>query len=446
HERRLISTSFHNPVMPFIRYDTGDVVVLDPEMRPCACGRSLPRILAIAGRKDECLLTPSGRRLPSVNFYSVFRDCPEVTRFQIVQYGLQSVDVRVGLRPDASGIPQVLNRLRQAMALRCGADVEITISPTTNFLANRDGKIPTVVRRPGTPTVEEHPAYVVTSRLAWDWEGQQLEVLKLDWNEADRVPCPGVLPALQAALQRENLVCWYPAVESERLQRKIAAYANVEHDNVVLAHGSDAGAEAVATAFLRPRDVVLQLVPSYDQFRATVEQRGARIEHFRFLGDQAFPLHEFEQVVRQHTPRLVYLCNPNNPIGYGLGLGPLSAVAGICRRNSAVLLVDEAYYEFHGVTALGLMRDNPELIVSRSFSKAFGLAGLRLGYLIGNAQTIGLLQRALNPKHVTELAKVAASAALDEVDAMWAHVGEVNAGRDRLLGLLARYGVATYPS
>src|SRR6185295_17299222 len=90
-EFRLVATSFHNPVMPFIRYETGDIVRLAedaPSDGFFPLEKYPPLIQSIAGRKDECIVTPDGRRLPSVNFYSVFRDQTEVLKFQLVQYGL----------------------------------------------------------------------------------------------------------------------------------------------------------------------------------------------------------------------------------------------------------------------------------------------------------------------------------------------------------------------
>ena len=142
-ERKLIATSLHNPVMPLIRYDTGDRVLIAEEASP---GRLYPRIKKVLGRKDECLLGADGRRMPSLNFYSLLQDYHSVLRFQFVQSALDRLTVRLSIRPGAEGVDEMLAQLRKEVVRRVGPDFELKLELTDDFVRNRDGKTPTFAR------------------------------------------------------------------------------------------------------------------------------------------------------------------------------------------------------------------------------------------------------------------------------------------------------------
>ena len=138
--------------------------------------------------------------------------------------------------------------------------------------------------------------------------------------------------------------------------------------------------------------------------------------------------------------------NPNNPIGYTIGLDTLRELLECCSRLSTILIVDEAYFEFCGITAADLVPESSHLVVTRSFSKAFGLAGLRLGYLLAGRQITGVLNRANNPKSVTSFAKVGALAALRDLAHIHRYVDEVRQSRTEFEGFFKRQGIKYYPS
>jgi phenylacetate-CoA ligase len=154
-EYRLVTTGFHNPVMPFIRYETGDVVRAMPGgQRACPCGRTMPLVHSVAGRKDECIYTADGRRLPSLNFYTVFRKYTAIARFQLAQYGLREIVVRIEPRRGATLEPALLRQLRAELTARIGPEAQIDVQLTNKFITNADGKMPPIVRQPGAPTAE----------------------------------------------------------------------------------------------------------------------------------------------------------------------------------------------------------------------------------------------------------------------------------------------------
>jgi histidinol-phosphate aminotransferase len=226
----------------------------------------------------------------------------------------------------------------------------------------------------------------------------------------------------------------------------LATYSRLPADSVLITHGSDLAHELVATCFVRPGDKVLMVTPSYDNFRAAVEQRGAETIRFKYLGGAPFPVAEFAEALRQHTPRLAYIVNPNNPIGYTIGIETIRELLDSCSRLSTILIVDEAYFEFCGVTAADLIKESPHVIVTRSFSKAFGLAGLRLGYLLADRQIMTVLNRANNPKSVTSFAKVGALAALRDMTHVHNYVEEVRQSRAQYEKFFKRHDVKYYPS
>jgi len=445
-EFRLVTTGFHNPVMPFIRYETGDIVRLYDTPRRCPCGRNMPLVHSIVGRKDECIIMDDGRRLPSINFYSLFREFPEILKFQIIQYGRTEILCKVALRPEAQHSFSLTLKLEDQLRQRIGSKVALNIEYTDKFVTNSDGKTLPIVRKLGTRSIEEIEEYKISSQRAWQIETKGEELYKLDWNEADTIPSPGVISAVQKLLQNPHSIHWYPEATSRDLIVELGRYSGVPAENVLITHGSDLAHELVATCFVRPGDKVLMVTPSYDNFRAAVEQRGAQTIKFKYLGTEPFPVADFAEALRQHTPRLAYIVNPNNPIGYTLGVETIRELLECCSQLSTILILDEAYFEFCGVTGADLVTRSPHLVVTRSFSKAFGMAGLRLGYLLAARQTMGVLNRANNPKSVTGFAKVGALAALRDLDYMRAYVEEVTHCRVEYERLFTHRGIKFYPS
>ncbi len=444
-EYRLVATGFHNPVMPFIRYDTGDVVRLEGKPGRCPCGRNLPLLDAVTGRKDEAIVTPDGRRLPSVNFYSVFRQYREVIRFQLVQYGLSELSAKIALRPGAPAEP-LCAALRRELEARLGPAIRLEIELTERFVRNADGKTPPIVRKPGTRAIEERQQYAISSQRAWALERRGETVHKLDWNEADQAVVPEVAEALGRLASSWKAAAWYPEADSAELLEALAEYTGVRPAHILLTHGSDLAMELIATCLVAPHDKVLVVAPTYDNFRAVCEQRSASVQEFRYEGQGPFPAAELKERLRQACPRLVYLTNPNNPIGYRIEAAELEGIRQACQRQSAILAVDEAYYEFCGVTMAPAVEQGGSLLVLRTFSKAFGLAGLRLGYILASSELAATLARANNPKNVTSFAKAAALAALRNRAAMRAYVEQVGRSKQRLYEFFRRAGIRYYPS
>lgn len=142
-ERRLLATSLHNPVMPFIRYDTEDIARVTGELDAAGL---YPKVRAMVGRKDECLVTPDGARLPSLNFYSLLQTYTDILRFQFVQTDSNHVVMKISVRPDAANVAAMVFALREEVGKRLGPELALEVEVTDQFFTSPDGKKPTFKR------------------------------------------------------------------------------------------------------------------------------------------------------------------------------------------------------------------------------------------------------------------------------------------------------------
>ncbi|MGH9659205.1 MAG: pyridoxal phosphate-dependent aminotransferase, partial [Bryobacteraceae bacterium] len=213
--------------------------------------------------------------------------------------------------------------------------------------------------------------------------------LRLDFNE-NTVGCsPRVVAFLQKALDPERLAV-YPEYDGAR--PALARFFAVDPSRLLLTNGTDEAIQVLVNTYVDDGDDVIVLKPSYAMYKFYAQVAAARVREVPYRpGDLAFPL---EELLKAITPRVraVLIANPNNPTGTGTTLSAIERILKRARR--AAVLIDEAYYEFCGVTARGLIGAHPNLFVSRTFSKVYGLAGMRLGCLISQAANIAYLHKA----------------------------------------------------
>jgi len=265
-------------------------------------------------------------------------------------------------------------------------------------------------------------------------------VLKLDLNECLAAASPRVRQALQAAVNDTTTLNWYPDPTCKQLREAIGRYLNVASQSVLVTSGSNMAMEAIARTFLGAGDYALIVSPVYDVFREQCCFQQARVEQFYFADPFAPDFNEL--LARPETPKVIYLANPNNPTGVGHRREDIAWL--LDQRHDTFVVLDEAYNEFYGVSSVDLVEHNPHLLVLRSFSKAFSLAGMRCGYVVAQPSVLALLQRLLAPWAVGALTQVAAAAALEDLAAMRTFVAECAASRRfvveglRKLGFVAR--------
>jgi len=265
------------------------------------------------------------------------------------------------------------------------------------------------------------------------------EKLRLDFNENPL----GCSPAVRRALARltSAAIATYP--EQESVRRKIARHFGVRPAELLLTNGTDEALSLVVNTFVEASDSVLFVEPTYAMYRFYSELAGARIIALRYDAAMRFPWTEVLSALRA-GPRVFFLPNPNSPTGNLLSLAESRRILRAATRTMVV--VDEAYFEFAGVTAMGLIRRYRNLIVTRTFSKTAGLAGLRIGCILVNADTAENMRKAHSPYPVNAAALVAAEAAMRDRQFIARTVREVRRGHRELARGLARLGIRYFPS
>ncbi|HTP36033.1 MAG TPA: histidinol-phosphate transaminase [Candidatus Acidoferrales bacterium] len=265
--------------------------------------------------------------------------------------------------------------------------------------------------------------------------------LRLDFNE-NTVGCsPSVIAALKQAVTPEDLSI-YP--EYGKAKEAIANYFGVTPDDFVFTNGTDEAIQVFINTYVDDGQEVLVLKPAYAMYRFYAEVAGASILDIPYpQPGLEFPLQAVLDAITPDT-RAILLANPNNPTGTGVGLHGLERILSRARR--AAVLVDEAYYEFSGVTALGEIGRIPNLFVCRTFSKVFGMAGMRLGCLFSQPANIAYLHKAQSPYSVNSLAVLAAQAAVQDTFYIQNYVAEVLAARELLCLGLEKLAVSYVPS
>ena len=267
--------------------------------------------------------------------------------------------------------------------------------------------------------------YKVASHKIWQTKPEERgNILKLDWNESTISPSPLVKARLESLLKTDFLNL-YPSTSNEQLYKLLSNYVELPVENIQYFASSDSLHEYISKMYITVGDPVLILWPSYDNFRLTAEVAGANVSYFELTSDFRFQKEEFEKMIMEKSPSLVYICNPNNPTG--LSLEPDYILHLLNKFPSTMFLIDEAYIEFcPEYTCKDLVLKNNNILISRTMSKAFGLANVRFGYLIASAENIRYISTIRNPKNITTFAQEAALGALQDVGYMQKYVNEVN--------------------
>lgn len=255
------------------------------------------------------------------------------------------------------------------------------------------------------------------------WELMNDDVLKLDWNEATIQPSPKVKNALINFIE-DGHINWYPDTNNVILIKELSSYCDIPYENIQYFGSSDYLHEYIARTFIQDDDKVLIVAPTYDNFRSTMESCGAMVDFFYLDKDFAFNANLFINKLNEFKPKIVYICNPNNPTGTIYDNKFIEEL--ISKFQNTLFIIDEAYWEFTGITCKDLVKKYNNILICRTFSKAFALAGFRIGYVISSIEIISLLSKIRNPKNITALSQIAAIAALQDSEYMKEYVKEVN--------------------
>jgi len=287
--------------------------------------------------------------------------------------------------------------------------------------------------------------------------GASLDLARASYREIslyapDRSPCAidlsdntnlfGVPPAALATLRSaaESTITRYPTLYAGSLKAALARYAGVEPNEVVTGCGSDDVLDSAIRAFAEPGEIVAMPEPSFAMIPIF-----ARMNALKPVAVPLLPSYDIDADAMLATgARVIYICSPNNPTGTEASA---DAVRRILREARGLVILDEAYAEFAGAGYIAEAPRHEHLLVVRTLSKAFGLAGLRIGYACGATGLVATVEKSRGPYKVSALAERAAVAAL-EADRAWvtAHIVEAVQNRDRFAAELRGVGLAPLPS
>ena len=265
--------------------------------------------------------------------------------------------------------------------------------------------------------------------------------LRLDFNENTVGASPRVVEAITRYLTADALTV-YP--EYRDTKPALAQFFGVSEDEFILTNGTDEAIQILINTYVDSGDDVIILQPSYAMYKFYSEVAGAAVRELSYREpDLAFPMEELLAAIRPST-RAILISNPNNPTGAGIGIEEIERI--LAAAPNAAVLMDEAYFEFSRVTALPKLRRYANLFVSRTFSKVYGMAALRVGCLFSQKENVAYLHKAQSPYSVNMLAAIAARAAVEDPSYVASYVAEVLAAREQCYAGFERLGVSYYRS
>lgn len=265
----------------------------------------------------------------------------------------------------------------------------------------------------------------------------------LDFNEKTIPASKSVIKALKELIKSDQIQI-YP--EYDDLCSKIANYAGVKKDQIMITNGSDQGIDLIFRTFTREKDKVIIPSPSFAMFYQCAQITGNKLIMPIYNKDGSFPTNQVIKSIKTGT-RLVVICNPNNPTGTAVELKDIKKIIQKALEFNAVVYVDEAYFEFCKITAAKLIDKYPNVIITRTFSKAFGLASLRIGYAISSRQNISEMLKIRGPYDINMPAFVAAKAALADLKSLNKYVDEVmNKAKPMVEDFFKKNNIEFYPS
>ncbi len=261
-------------------------------------------------------------------------------------------------------------------------------------------------------------------------------IVKLNTNENPYPPSPAVRAAIEAACENLEL---YPDPSAREVRACAAELYGVDADGVLVGNGSDELLSILVRSIVAPGAAVAYPSPTYSLYDTLVEIRGARAQRVAWGPDHALPV-ELEAA----PARLIFICNPNAPSGTIVSTDRIEAFAR--KREDAVVVVDEAYVDFADQNALSLVGRLPNVVVLRTLSKSYSLAGLRVGLALTSPGLAAQLHKVRDSYNVSRIAQAGALAALRDQPTMRAHVEQVRRTRARLRDELETLGFEVAPS
>src|ERR1043166_6444431 len=282
-----------------------------------------------------------------------------------------------------------------------------------------------------------------------DWTrstGRDPRLLWLDKNENTDPE----LAALTARVIAEVAPAFGPKYpEFFSFYQKLADYLGIQASNLLLTAGSDGAIRSVFEAFINPGDVVIYTAPTFAMYSVYSRMFGATTVPLEYQPSDHGPILSLDTLtsaIKSARPKLVCLPNPDSPTGTVFDPDELRRIIDAAGKAGSLILVDEAYYPFYDYTALTWIDEYPHLVIARTFAKAWGLAGLRLGYAASCPELAVLLHKVRSMYEVNTLSVAVMDRMIGHSDAMLASVRRLNAGRDRFIDAMNELELRTLPT
>src|SRR4029077_19315245 len=263
--------------------------------------------------------------------------------------------------------------------------------------------------------------------------------LRLDMNESTTGCSPRVLARLNS-MDARTLALYPPREPGEKL---VADFLGVAPEELLLTNGADEGIDLLCRAYLDPGSEIIVVTPAFAMYEVFAQTEDAKVVKVPAGPEFSFPLQRVLDAISPQT-RMIVICNPNNPTG--LAVERSSILKVIDAAPDAAILLDEAYFDFYGQTMMDQIGKLPNLFIARTFSKAYGLAGLRLGVMAGDKEQMSVLRRMASPFNVNALALECLEEALADRQFIADYVAQVAASRAWLQNELEQLNFKCWPS
>ncbi len=272
--------------------------------------------------------------------------------------------------------------------------------------------------------------------------------IKLDANESPYPPHPEFIKHMSMWMENKDVTTRYPDTDAERLRQRIAQQFqkyNLQKKNVICSVGSDQLIDMITKVFIEPNDKIFVPEPSFSMYTLSGLLNHGQVCPYPLTQDFEYDIPVLLEKIKKEKPKLVFICTPNNPTG---GIISRENLCRILDQVDCPVIVDEVYAEFSEKTMAGYLQLYPNLILLRSFSKAYGLAGLRIGYGLAHVDMIETLALVKPPYNVSTYAQEAGIFVLDHHDFYMAYIKETCQERKRMAESLKTFSHVeqVYPS
>ena len=269
------------------------------------------------------------------------------------------------------------------------------------------------------------------------------------WLDKNENLDPELMKVTNEVLRDMSAISLATYPEAGEVYRKLAKWAGVSPEQLLLTPGSDGAIRLVFEAFVEQSDTVIHTIPTFAMYPVYSQMFGAEVIPIDYKQTEAGPYLDSDSITKallKYKPKLFCLPNPDSPTGTILDSEVLKEILTVCESVGTVFLIDEAYHPFYEWSAVPWTKTSKNLIVARTFAKAWGVAGLRIGYAVAHPETVSLLHKLRPMYEVSTFSVDFVSRMLDRKDDMMKSVARVLEGKDYFIEKMQSLGFETLPT